>query len=220
MECYKCEVSSSKALLFDVITPSGVEKVCRKCSFEEDSPIIRKAGLQKPIEPPQPVHKRLAKLAGIDKRREKINDELRKEDERINEVVNRNFRRHAGRSDTSNELIDHFHWIVMRARRSKHLTQKQVAESLKESEISIRMLERGIVPNPGLIDKVEEFFSLRLRKENSQKKEFNPKDEIKPSGFDFDKFKNLRISDLKELKDKRETDIFEESPFEEEGEAK
>ena len=41
-ECFKCGITADKTLLMDAISNEGIVKICRKCSFDEDLPIIRK----------------------------------------------------------------------------------------------------------------------------------------------------------------------------------
>jgi transcriptional regulator with XRE-family HTH domain len=75
-------------------------------------------------------------------------------------------------------LIEHFHWEIMRNRRRKGLSHEKLAENLGESSIAIAMLEKGKVPEnaENLIKKLEQFFQVKLRKasdvdRNMQEKE-------------------------------------------------
>jgi len=217
-----CGVSDARALLFDVVLLDGIDKVCRKCSFEEDSPIIKKPNFQEVVEKPLSVRERLSKLSNFESRGEseihsfssekfeKENEELKREETKLNEIVNRNFRRTVGTTDLRNELIDNFHWIVMRARRSKHLMQKEMADKIKESEVSLRMFEKGVVNDMNLVKKIENFLSIRLRKEAEKPVEeveypkFETEEEI--DNFDGDKFKGLTIEDLKRMREEKESD--------------
>ena len=40
-ECFKCEISESRMLLFEVVTYEGILKICRKCSLKENFPAIK-----------------------------------------------------------------------------------------------------------------------------------------------------------------------------------
>ncbi len=63
-------------------------------------------------------------------------------------------------------LISNFHWSIIRRRREMGLNRKQVAEKIGVDEEKIKALENGIVPrgDMGLINRVEEFFNISLRK--------------------------------------------------------
>ena len=63
-------------------------------------------------------------------------------------------------------LIEHFHWEVMKARRRKGLSQKQLANAISESEIAIQMIEKAKLPenSESLIRKLEQFLRISLKK--------------------------------------------------------
>ena len=44
--CFKCGISDEKSMLYDAISDEGIIKVCRKCSFEENLPLIKKINEQ------------------------------------------------------------------------------------------------------------------------------------------------------------------------------
>lgn len=69
------------------------------------------------------------------------------------------------------DLVDNFHWEILRKRRAKGLTRRQVGKAIGESEEAIRMAENGIIEKGDytLINKLEEYFGISLRK---QKYEF------------------------------------------------
>ena len=64
------------------------------------------------------------------------------------------------------DLIENFHWEILKARKIRGLTRKQVARSLSESEDSLKLIENGILPagNYVLLNKVEQYFKINLRK--------------------------------------------------------
>lgn len=84
------------------------------------------------------------------------------------------------RADTQrleSELVNNFHWIIQKKRKERSLTRKQLAQSLGASENDLKMLENGVIVggNFVLVGKVEQFFSISLRKGagfvNSSKKD-------------------------------------------------
>ena len=64
-ECFKCGISGEKALLFETITFEGIQKVCRKCSFDIDTPIIKKKTDVPSYEKKKSVYERLSQIAGL-----------------------------------------------------------------------------------------------------------------------------------------------------------
>jgi len=133
-------------------------------------------------------------------------------------------------------MIDNFHWIIMRARRSKKLNQKQFAEAIEESEEAIKMAEKGVLPKNDfvLVNKIEDYLGIRIRDEFAPrgelfvnrevntdskdsfdedveiiKEEFAQKVNEDKVKFDDITTRTLTISDLQEMKQKREEEIFE-----------
>lgn len=69
------------------------------------------------------------------------------------------------------DLRKNFNWEVLKARRQKKLTQMKLGTLVGESEFTIRMLERGIVPENyhPLIKKLEETLDVDLFTEEYKK---------------------------------------------------
>lgn len=226
-ECIKCGVTEDKALLFDVISPSGIVKICRRCNVEEDLPLIKKA---RDIEAPE-----FGRESFLDKRKrefvfDKEDDLRRKEDTTLREIVDRNFeKRIPEKEEVGGDFVYNFHWIIMRARRAKKLTQSQFAEEIKEPESAIKMLEEGRVPKDSsrLILKVENYLGIKIM--NKERDIYSDeidseKDEIKKQfekeiSFDPLTTKSLTISDLQKMKKKEDEDYSDREfldPFSEE----
>ncbi|MFH1325817.1 MAG: hypothetical protein ABIH49_03575 [archaeon] len=204
--CYKCGMPETRTLLFDAIFPDCIDKICTKCSKREDFPIIKKKQIYPENKPN--VHERLKKISGFESRTKKVNEEVRKQDVTLKEIIDRNYRRHTEEdADLKDKLISNFHWIIMRVRRGKHISQEQLAKAISEPEIAIKMVEQGIIPkrNFGIIDKIENYLGIRLKKNYSlpEKKDF--------SVFDRDKMKNLSVEDLRKMREEKETGILENS---------
>ncbi|MBA7660356.1 hypothetical protein ES703_68358 [subsurface metagenome] len=242
-ECFKCGVSEDKAWLFDAIGEKGVVKICKKCSSEENMPIIRKptnSQLEKANQK-QTVYERLSHAAGIDKKDYVPSRPVvpSKQETTLRNIVDKNLKIKVKGAKPRGDLIHNFHWIIMRVRRSKHISQKQLAEAIGEPEQAIKMAEQGIIPenNYQLVNKLENYFRIRLVKEDkkeslsiqknlTQIKEDESETEQNVIGFDPITTKSLTISDLKEMKKKREEEILspqeqtDSSEFEEESEVK
>lgn len=70
------------------------------------------------------------------------------------------------------DLKDNFHWDVIRARRTRGINRKQLADAVEASENEIKIIELGDLPRDDfvLISKIERIFGINLRK-NKQKDE-------------------------------------------------
>ena len=199
-ECFKCHVPETKALLFDAILPDGIVKICSKCSPEEDIPIIKDTLFQK-IEKQQTVRERLSKLSGINNV-EKASFKLNEKNE-LRKLVNDNYI-FKENLKLKEDLIRNFHWVVLRARRLKHLTQEQLAQEINEPEIVIRKIETGSAPEKmDIIIKLEKCLNIRL----TTKSEVQESSEIKEE-FDIKNFEDLTIYDLYEMDKKRDKEVF------------
>jgi len=199
-ECFKCHVPETKALLFDAILPDGIVKICSKCSPEEDIPIIKDTLFPK-IEKQQTVRERLSKLSGINNV-EKASFKLNEKNE-LRKLVNENYI-FKENLKLKEDLIRNFHWVVLRARRLKHLTQEQLAQEINEPEIVIRKIETGSAPEKmDIIIKLEKCLNIRL----TTKSEVQESSEIKEE-FDIKNFEDLTIYDLYEMDKKRDKEVF------------
>ncbi len=221
-ECCKCGVSGERARLFDAIGDEGVVQICEKCSFGTSMPIIRKpTDFQiKKAEKKQTVYEKLAGTAGIDVQKHQVaisgvktNDRLEKQETSLRDIVDRNLEMNLPEKPAPNpNLVDNFHWILMRARRKRKLTQFQIAKELTEPITAIKMAEQGILPedNYQLLSKLESFFGVNLMKREIVKRPIQEKP--KRLGFDADATKTLTISDLKEMDKGHEEEIFAQEP--------
>lgn len=196
-ECFKCHVPETKALLFDAILPDGIVKICGKCSAKEDIPMIKSTVFPK-IEKQLTVYERLSRISGvnIDK---KTSFKLKEKNE-LKNLVNANYI-FKENPKLKEELIHNFHWIVLRGRRMKHLTQEQLAQEIHEPEIVIKKIEKGFAPEKlDIIIKLEKSLEIRIRK--SIESENFP--EERKNEFDVKNFDDLTIADLHEMKKKKD----------------
>lgn len=222
-ECFKCGISGNKVLLFDAISEKGIVEICKKCLSEERIPLIKKpTDFQlKKVEQKSTTYERLSKAAGIDKKDYVPSRSVipNKQEVTLRDIVDKNLKIKAKETKKRDDLIENFHWIIMRTRRSKHLSQKQLAETIAEPEQVIKMVEKGITPenNYLLINKLENYLGIKLKKESiqfSKRLEETPKakeesEEIGQNTLSFDPIttKTLTISDLQEMKRKKEEEI-------------
>ena len=172
--CSVCGISGKMRGVFEVISPKGVIFACKKCVSEEGFPVLKKPDKKvfEESERKSSVYERLSRLSGIRHAEQRERPELKKQEESLRKVIDRNYEEKMRMQDlrlkSRPDLIDKFHWIIMRVRRVRGLTQKQLAEVIGESEAAIKMAEQGLVPEGyELIDKIEGFLNVRLIKERT-----------------------------------------------------
>ncbi len=224
-ECIKCEISDEKALLFDAISKEGIVKICRKCNLEERLPLINKVKEEEGIERQRNVYNRLAGYAKIDPvehRKKFLEDGSKREDpteienKKLKNIIDENYQKKLPEEKPKrDDLIYNFHWVIMRERRRKKLTQSQLAHELQEPEQAIKMIEQGYVPKEGgsrLILKLEGFLKINISKKpvvvssETRYRETDPtkvqieRDFEKEATFDTLTTKHLTISDLKKMR--------------------
>lgn len=152
-KCYRCQVSENAVKLYDAIYEGEMSRLCERCSIIENVPIIKK-----------PTSDQLKQAEKSRPQVSKIQDEKFIPKQKLMEL-NKNPKLENPVNE-SLDLIEHFDWEIMKARRRKGLSQKQLAEALVESETAIQMLEKGqLVGNAEtIITKLDQFFLIRLRK--------------------------------------------------------
>ena len=231
MKCFKCGLSEDKARLFDAISEKGIVKVCEKCSSENNLVLVRNrvGGFPEEHEKKQSVYEVLSNMSGFDPRNKKSEKELlKKQETSLRDIVDRNFKRDVRELKPRPDLFDNFHWIIMRARRMKHISQRQLAEAIAEPEAAIKMAEKGVLPEKDyqLINKLENYLRIKLVKnevpdlyaEKQSESEIlatSHESQIKEQPQKLTDFnpvatKSLTISDLQEMKKKKESGILSE----------
>ncbi|MDP2672202.1 MAG: hypothetical protein Q8O84_00120 [Nanoarchaeota archaeon] len=182
MECFICGVKGEDAVLFSAIVKEGVVPVCEACSLKEKILIIKRVGQLRESERNQTVYERLSHMAGLNpvEHKEKI-----KQEERI-ELRRQETRKPAEKKNLSypnlkqikpqfeEGLVRNYHWTIFNARRAMKLTQKQLADEIGEPEASVKLVERGILPDNYLpfIRKLQTYLRVALF-DNQLKKDFN-----------------------------------------------
>src|SRR3989339_538478 len=105
----------------------------------------------------------------------------------------------------------------MRARRSKKITQEQLAESISEPVAAIAMAESGKIAtgNQKLITKIENALGIRLVKSDEIQRTNNeikrPVEVPRELSFDSSSAKTLTISNLQKIKKQKEARILKEN---------
>lgn len=171
-KCFKCGASSENTIIYDAISNDGLVRICANCNIKENLPILKKAGAM-PIEKRQTVYERMTRMSGFNPKEKELREkeeERKKQNEEIKQVMDRNFRDEMMTSNLKKEttgesnLVRNFHWEMMKARRARHMTQRQLAEVLGESELAIRMAERGMLPRERerLVRKIESYLHIKI----------------------------------------------------------
>jgi ribosome-binding protein aMBF1 (putative translation factor) len=159
--CFRCERDGKEVKLNDAIYENDFVKVCERCAITENIPVLKKPSTSqlKAAEKSYGVNERMRRMARYnekERQHKSILDEIKKLDENpeLEKPEEKPF-----------NLIDNFHWHVMRARRNRGLSQKQLSWAIGESETALRIVERGELPGEpeNLIKKLEQFFQIRLR---------------------------------------------------------
>jgi len=224
--------------LFDAIFDKGIIKICENCSEEEGIHILRKPGYKKEQkvdfsrlrQPPKRrsiVYERLSKMAGIEMKDEpRVNLELVKQEVSLKDIVNQNFKESVKKVNLPRpHLVANFHWIIMRSRRAKKLTAEQLAAEIGEPELAVKMAEKGVLPEEDkkLLGKIEKRLGVKLIRDEFRQREepmgrlsqgidFELEDVKVPESVDFksSEVKTLTISDLQEMKRRREEKLLED----------
>ncbi|MEK6848293.1 MAG: hypothetical protein AABX65_01540 [Nanoarchaeota archaeon] len=143
-----CSLCNEEAEVFDVIGEESIIKACALCSLRENLPHIKTPAPEEWKEA-QRVRNVKERLIGLSKKQFSSQEKP---------ILT------SAKAEAS--LVDNFHWSIQKARKSKTLTQKQLAMALAEKEETIRDIELGKLPleNERVIKKLEQFLHLRLKR--------------------------------------------------------
>lgn len=227
--CAICEKEFEDSELKQVILKKGIMNVCRNC-FNEDMLVFNKPDPEAfdGIYSRKSVYSRLSESAGVrkvegDKRRisefGKASGVVR--DEHLKKIANKNYEEGAKKLPPNKDLVDNFHWIIMRARRFRKISQKKLAEEIQESESAIDMAERGIIPEGKdyFVKKLEQYLGITISKKTLESRK-NPDHEdlmrrqlidkfLEENDFDVLTKKSLTVSDLKNMSESDDEEFAE-----------
>ena len=99
------------------------------------------------------------------------------------------------------------------------MTQKQFAQEIHEPEMAIKKIEEGFAPEKvDVLKKIERFLGIRIRKHiESEKLSENQENKLEEKkDLDIKNLDDLTISDLYEMKKKKEDEFFKKMADEEE----
>ncbi|MFH1311009.1 MAG: helix-turn-helix domain-containing protein [Nanoarchaeota archaeon] len=204
MECSICGIEQSENMLLDAISSKEIIKVCELCAVKENLPILKRPTTSqlKEAEKIVPYYKRV----GDTRNKKVVSDKI---ETTLRQIVDRNYEKNIqAEKKPRPDLVDNFHWVIMRERRMKKITQEQLAKEISESEAAIKMAENGILPDDSykLVKKLESFLGINIIKSEIRKtiSEEPQKQPARILKFDPATVQNFTISDLKRIKDERE----------------
>ena len=160
--CVKCNRSDEEVRLFDGVSINESIKICERCALLDGVPIIKipSTNQLKSSEKSDHVYKRLRKISGIEEESQSrsLFEELKEIDD------NPNIEKP---EEKPLQLVDNFSWIIQRERRKKGFTPKQLASTIGESEMALKLIERNNLPENVMpvVRKLEQFFMIKLVKE-------------------------------------------------------
>jgi len=211
MWCERCGASDENVRLVDVISPEGIVKLCEACSVVEGYPILKRPTTAQLKEAEKPAYygryirgsnvnetkKRIESFGKPGTSASNVEDDLR-------EIMNRNYQKKlVSQSKPRADLVDNFHWMIMRARRFKKMSQKELAREISEAEAAIIMAERGILPEDDykLVKNLEAYLGVQLLKDDARKSLVAQREApARILNVDPDSMKNLTIDDLRKMK--------------------
>lgn len=172
MECAICGISDSRRQLFRVVSPTGIILACEKCIGETGYPKVKNPEIKPGQEEKRDsVYETMVRLTGVKLKDTRVPRPVTEESQ-IKQLINKKYEEKI-KSEPINmkprpDLVDKFHWVIMRVRRVKGLTQKQLAERIGEPENAVKMAEQGVIPSGyELIEKLERFLGVKLVRDRS-----------------------------------------------------
>lgn len=221
-QCSICQTPETKTVLFEVISPEGIIKVCSQCYRRDNFPLVRR-NVPFSIAKEENVYNRMIKISGVNPESPQRRPDKTQQDILLKRIAEENVTKNLSDfrtdSEAKEELIPNFHWTIMRSRRRMHISQEKFANAIREPEKVIRLVESGHIPKDRrIIEKIENYLNIKLRKSNMNFDEVKrhssmPSDkiEVDEEGYmDLDKNDNseVKISDLQEMKKKKGWSFF------------
>ena len=163
--CDICGITSTEVRIFDAVHDLRMSTLCERCAIIENIPIIKKPNSEQLKESEiVRVSDRMKDISGM---REEVKEETFFKEDKLKELDS-NPELELPEKENLN-LIDNFHWEIMKQRRRRGLSQNKLADSLGESEIAIQMIEKEKLPENAkrILKKLEQVFQINLR--NKQK---------------------------------------------------
>lgn len=199
MECFICGAKEEDGLkMNEVVSDTKIVSVCEDCIKHTSLPRIKSVDETEIIKAAKPqsnwretVNRQIEERNSY-KSQQQYNVTLRDIVERkMNPVL-------SGKNKQKPDLIKNFNWQILQARRHKRLTQMKLGNLVGENEMTIRMLERGVLPENyhPLVAKIEKTLEIQIFTEEYRK---------------LNAESSITIHDLKEMQVTEETQV--EEPY-------
>src|SRR3989338_5324178 len=212
MNCSRCGVSEEEARLYSAIYPQEILLLCETCGEHEQVPLLKHATTDqlKAEERTKGVYERLSKSAGLPldpskmPKRAPVHD-LGKKEVTLRQLVERKAQvEKQVQNRPPLDLIENWHWELMRTRREKKMTPHQLAHEIGESLTAVKMAESGKLPadDEKLIAKFEHCLGIPLLK-SSQVLRTTYENPQKRLQFDPVTLKKITIADLHDIQKQR-----------------
>lgn len=221
MICEHCGVSGEKEKLYDVIHEDKLVRMCRRCADFENVLVVRESVAKNeiPRERTQTVYERMVKMSGVQRDLSNVKKltysdvAVTKKEPMMRDIVERNLKKDPQQNVIKREdLINNYHWVIMRARRARKISQEQLAKEIGENLSVMINIEKGIPPSNNIvINKLEEALKVKLFFREQEQEYFSPamseeREEVvikvprdRPIVLDKEIAGALTIGDLKEL---------------------
>ncbi len=228
-KCFFTGISSEEEPLYDVIYDGNVVKASKAAVEDMGLMVLRKPkefNLEE-VNKRQSVYDRLSRMSGVDqksflKQKRPDNEEVRKDiSARQKNVTLRDIVERKYKEDKKNEiieprkdLVDNFHWIIMRVRRIKKVTQEQMAKEMNVTVDSIKNAEKGIIgKDDRFVNMLERYLNVKLFNDERSYIKMpvpEPVRDAPRASPSAEPNKELTIAQLKEMSEKyKETKINE-----------
>lgn len=201
--CYKCSVSETNTILSEAISTEGIVDICGHCLKKDNVPLVNRGVSEE--EEAKETH--FSERARIEVSRRHSVPVRNAQDENLRNLVEANFKRGLKEDlDTKSLLVRNFHWIILRARRNKKLSHSELAGMIHESDIVVKTLEKGIVPERSreIITKLERVLGVYLREKPEPEEESMVSKLSSEGGIDFSSVGDLSLSELRETSEMKE----------------
>lgn len=165
MECSICGISDKMRNVSQALGTKGIVFACDRCASNEGFVTVKKPKVIEPAR--ESVYERMARLAGVEAKPQPERPLLRGQEKNLRQIVDTHYEKKIAPQKfllkKRMDLVDNFHWMIMRVRRVKGLTQAQLAERINEPEAAIKMAEQGVIPEGyALVDKLEHFLRIKI----------------------------------------------------------
>ena len=159
--CERCGVSENEVRILDAIPDGRIAKFCERCAIIENITIIKKPKANQLKESEvEGIYERMQRLSGVTSLKKLEKRDLVLRQDRLKELEINPLLELPEKKNLN--LIEYFHWEIMKNRRRKGFTQQQLARAIGESETAVQMIENGKLPANAepLINKLEQLLNV------------------------------------------------------------